>query len=302
MPRSLFSAVSGLQSNQQRMDVIADNVANVNTTAFKDSRMAFVSSFSQTVRPPTNTQPAGIQIGLGDHVSVVTTNFNQGAFQRTDVPTDLAISGDGFFVVNSAAGGAGTTFFTRDGSFAIDLNRFLVNSLGYRVRGVVANYATVPDTAAVDPLLVAPAAVGDILVPSTFEGATGVNTVVSYAIDTEGRLTLFGSLGDTLVAAFITITRFTNPQGLNRAGNNLFTFNSAAGDFSGDGSFSGTADVRKAGTNGMGTIQSGALELSGVDLSKEFTDMIVTQRGFDANASVIRTSDEMLQVLNTLKR
>ncbi len=89
---------------------------------------------------------------------------------------------------------------------------------------------------------------------------------------------------------------------MNREGNNLYTFNSAAGSFSGGAGFSGTADVRKAGTNGFGTEQSGALQLCNVDLAAEFTDMIVTQRGFDANAKVITTADEMLQTLNGLKR
>ena len=298
MPRSLFSAVTGLRTNQERMDVIADNIANVNTTAFKSSRESFVNSFSQTLRPPTNTQPAGVQIGLGNQVSHVSTNFNQGAFQRTDVTTDLAISGEGFFMVNSQPAGAGTNFFTRDGSFAVDRNGFLITALGHRVRGVVGTPAA--PTNAVDPLAAAPGAIGDIIIPSTF--GVGPETTVRYSIDTDGRVSLFGSAGTTWVAGFIVIAKFSTPSALNREGNNLYSFNSAAGDFSGNGTFSETADVRKPGTNGFGTSQSGALELSNVDLSQEFTDMIVTQRGFDSNASVIRTADEMLQTLNSLKR
>ena len=302
MPRSLFTAVAGLQSNQTRMDVIADNVANVNTTGFKTSRMEFSDSFSQTLRAPTSTQPVGIQIGLGNTITSVTTSFLQGAFQRTDVQTDMAISGNGFFVVQDPTG---VNYFTRDGAFTLDSNNALITPLGYNVRGAVYTVtgAGNPDTDAVDPGNAAPAAVGDISIPKTFKGAAGaLNTTVSYSIGSDGKISVFGDLGATLVAGFMTTATFSNPQGLEKKGNSLYQFNSAAGSFTSVTSFSGTADVRKPGTNSFGTIQSGALELSNVDLASQFTDMIVTQRGFDANARVITTTDEMLQTLNTLKR
>lgn len=301
MPRSLYSAINGLTSHQQRMDVIADNISNVNTTSFKGSRMSFVASFSQILRPPSNSQPNGIQIGLGNQISTVAVDFAQGAFQRTGVPTDVGIAGEGFFVVQDPTG---SNLLTRDGSFIIDKNDFLINALGYNVRGVVyTDVATPgPDVAAVDPGNAAPAAVGDITIPKSFDGASGVNTVLSYSINTDGAVTVFGSLGDSLVVAYMTIAKFNTPGALNKIGNNLFTFNDAAGSFSGGSSFSATADVRKAGTNGFGQTQQGVLELSNVELAQEFTDMIVTQRGFDANARVITTADEMLQTLNAIKR
>jgi flagellar hook protein FlgE len=301
MPRSLYSAINGLTSHQQRMDVIADNIANVNTTSFKNSRMNFVASFSQVLRPPSNSQPNGIVIGLGNQISTVNTDFSQGAFQRTGVPTDVGIAGEGFFVVQDPTG---SNLLTRDGAFIIDKDDFLINALGYNVRGVVyTDVATPgPDVAAVDPGNGAPAAVGDITIPKTFDGGSGLNTVLSYSINTDGAITVFGSLGDSLVVAYMTIAKFNAPQALNKIGNNLFTFNDAAGSFSGGSSFSATADVRKAGTNGFGQTQQGVLELSNVELAAEFTDMIVTQRGFDANARVITTADEMLQTLNAIKR
>jgi flagellar hook protein FlgE len=301
MPRSLFSAISGLSSNQQRMDVIADNIANVNTTAFKASRMNFTDSFSEIVRPPSESQPNGIQIGLGNQISNVVTQFTQGAFQRTGILTDVGLAGEGFFVVQDPSG---ANLFTRDGAFVLDRNDNLINSLGYNVRGVVyTDVATPgPDVAAVDPGVAAPAAISDITIPKTFDGASGANTVLNYSINTDGAVTVFGSLGDTLVVAYITIAKFNTPQALNKRGNNLFSFNSAAGSFTGGAAFSATADVRKGGTNGFATMQQGTLELSNVELAAEFTDMIVTQRGFDANARVITTADEMLQTLNALKR
>ncbi|MBI4023664.1 MAG: flagellar hook-basal body complex protein [Verrucomicrobia bacterium] len=292
MPRSLFSAISGLQSNQQRMDVIADNISNVNTVSFKGSRMSFTNSFTQTLRQASDRQPVGIQFGLGNQISSVATNFNQGAFQRTGIPTDLALSGDGFFVVQDSSG---ANFVTRDGAFVVDKSGNLITADGNFVRGVVGSPAA-------DPGNNAPGAVTSITIPTQFVGANGNNTVTSFTIDIDGKITLLGSLGDTLVRAYITLAKFSNPQGLDRKGNNLYAFNSAAGSFTGGSTFSETADVRKAGSNGFATMQSGALELSNVDLAEEFTDMIVTQRGFDANARVISTADEMLQTLNTLKR
>ncbi|MDD2709689.1 MAG: flagellar hook-basal body complex protein [Verrucomicrobiae bacterium] len=385
MPRSLFTAVAGLQSHQQRMDVLADNISNANTVGFKGSRMTFIESFNQTMRPPSDNQPVGIQIGLGNQISAVAQQFSQGAFQRTGVITDVAISGEGFMVVQDASG---TNYFTRDGAFSIDKDGYLITSLGYSLMGPGATWAARPatglvaDTAATDPGTSAPASVSALRIPNTFvyadTGASGthaiagtawaantvtvtcaghgfsdgdsisiynvvpagyntttpvtitvtgvntftytldtdpgayvsggsatdyrLNTTVSYSIGTDGKITLFGSQGDSLDAGYLTSAKFSNPQGLLRAGNNLFSFNSAAGSQSGGSSFSPTDDVRKAGTNGNGTTQSGALELSNVDMADQFTDMIVTQRGFDANARVITTADEMLQTLNGLKR
>jgi flagellar hook protein FlgE len=289
------------------MDVIADNIANTNTTGFKSSKMAFIDSFQQVLRRPTASQPVGIQIGLGNQISVVNQNFNQGAFQRTGVTTDIALSGDGFMIINSAAAGAGTNYFSRDGAFTIDKNGWLINSLGYRIRGPSAtwNDATTPPTMtaqATDPGTAAPAAVGDLRIPPSFIFGAVTETTVNYSVDTSGKVTLYAGSGTAYVSGYITIAKFSNPQGLNKEGNNLFTFNEAAGSLTGGTSFNPLTDVRKAGTNGTATTQSGALELSNVDLADSFTDMIITQRGFDANGKVITTVDEMLQVLNSLKR
>lgn len=390
MPRALFTSVAGLQTHQQRMDIIADNISNSNTTGFKSSRMSFIESFNQNLRPPSDKQPVGIQIGLGNQISAVAQSFSQGAFQRTGVTTDIALSGDGFMVLNDSA--SGTRYLTRDGAYSIDKDGYLITSLGYNVRGAGATWAARPltgqtaDTAATDPGTAAPAAVSNLRIPNSFAYAgttvnfatnnatasrtsnvatittttahgfsTGdyvringsgpaagydtatyvqvtattsttftyanagadagaaavnvgtaavnrINTTVSYSIGTDGKITLFGSQGDALVAGYVVIAKFSNPQGLVRAGNNVFTFNSAAGSMSGATSFSETTDTRKAGTNGTATTQSGALELSNVDLADAFTDMIITQRGFDANGKVITTVDEMLQTLNALKR
>ncbi|MDD2708741.1 MAG: flagellar hook-basal body complex protein [Verrucomicrobiae bacterium] len=381
MPRSLFTAVAGLQTHQQRMDVLSDNISNANTIGFKASRMTFIESFNQSLRQPSDNQPVGITIGLGNQISCVAQQFTQGSFQRTGVDTDIALSGDGFMVVQDTSG---AYYFTRDGSFSINADGYLITSLGYNVMGVSAtwNNGASADVEAADPGTSAPGAVGKLRISNTFYAnptyniSTGTydstgntvtitttashgyavgdtvviadcapaayngtftitavtdttftytpasapatnmttagtatdtsiirtNTTSSYSIGTDGKITLFGSQGDSLVAGYMTLANFANPQGLVRAGNSLYSFNSAAGSQSGGTEFSPTDDVRKAGTNGYGTTQSGALELSTVDLADQFTDMIVTQRGFDACAKVITTADEMLQTLNGLKR
>lgn len=319
--RSFFSAMSGLRTNLDKIDVIADNVANVNTVAFKKSRVLFGDSFTQVLRTPSSVQPVGIQVGTGNTTTSVGASFAQGSFQRTDLQTDLAIAGDGFFVVQN--GDTAEYFFTRDGAFTIDRQGQLINGNGEFLRGSVyvegvEGAGGSADTPAVDPGAVAPGTVaglvfGNIKIPTSFlveeppaSGTFVADTVINFGINPDGQLTLFGSRGSSMVAGYILMTNFSNPQGLEKAGGNKYSFNRAAGDFDppllGDGSWGETTDTRKAGTNAFGTIQSGALELSNVDLAEQFTDMIITQRGFDANAKVVVTTDEMLQTLNNLKR
>ena len=170
MSGTLFTAASGLISHQQRMDVIADDIANTNTTAFKSANMSFIDSFHQVWAPPSESRPTGIQIGTGNQIAVVNQDFTQGAFQRTGMITDVALSGDGFMVVNNNVNGTGINYLSRDGAFTIDKNGWLINSLGYYVRGASAtwNDATTPPTLtaqATDPGVAAPASVGNLRIP-----------------------------------------------------------------------------------------------------------------------------------------
>jgi flagellar hook protein FlgE len=315
MTSALSTAVSALKSHSERLDVTADDIANVDTTGFKSSKASFSSSFQQTVRAPTANQPVGVQVGLGNQISAVSQNFSQGAFQRTGIATDLALSGEGFMVVNSGAGGTGANFFTRNGSFAVDKDGYVIDSQGNRLQVVTAkwNAATNPPTlvtAADDPSIVPNAGtgvpqantVGDLMIPSSFTTGGTTETVVNYSIDTNGKVTLYGASGNAFVAGYVTVAKFSNPQGLNKAGGTLYTFNDAAGSMSGGNSFDRTNDVRQAGKSGAGSTQSGALELSNVDLADSFTDMIITQRAFEANTKVVTTADEMLQTLMSIRK
>ena len=288
MLRSLTSAISGLQSFQQRLDVIGNNIANVNTTAFKSAHVNLADSFSQTLRASSaatggSSGTSAMQIGLGVGIQSINNTYTQGALARTGVITDLAVTNSGFFIVRDPI--SNIEFATRAGDFSMDENKNLVTNIGMRVQGFNdANLSTI----------------GDITIDTTGMPATSdpTATMVSFAIDIEGKINVNLSDGTQFVRGQILLQNFSNPQGLIKEGNNLYSGMVAAGPLGG-----GTSPVPAApGTNGLGKIQAGALELSNVDLATEFTNLITTQRAYQANARVITTSDEMLQELVNLKR
>jgi flagellar hook protein FlgE len=285
MLRSLTSAVSGLQSFQGQMDVIGNNIANVNTTAYKGARTEFSDAFSQTLRgssPATGTTSGltSIQIGSGVSTSSIHTLYTQGALSRTGVNTDMAIAGEGYFLVKDI--GSGTTYATRDGTFHLDANGYLVTAGGHRVQGT-------DNTGGVGTY-------GDLRIDAdgrtnTAGAALGVN---GWTVDTSGDINVTLSDGTTsIIRGSILLQNFANPQALMKEGSNLYTGLANANPIS--------APTRP-GTDGLGTVVSGALELSNVDLAKEFSDLIIAQRSFQATSKIITTSDEVLQELVNLKR
>ena len=288
MLRSLTSAISGLQNFQQRLDVIGNNIANVSTTAFKSARVGFADSFNQTLRSSSagtagSAGTSAMQIGLGTSIQTINNLFTQGALARTAISTDLAVAGNGFFVVRDPVNGE--TFATRAGDFRVDENGYLVSNTGLRVQG----YSDAALTT-----------IGDIRIDATGMPATSdpAATVVSFAIDREGKVNVNLSDSTQFVRGQILLQNFSDPQGLMKEGNNLYSGLGAAGPLGGAAS----PTPAPPGTNGLGQIESGALELSNVDLANEFTALITTQRGYQANARIITTSDEILQELVNLKR
>ncbi len=270
MMRSLYSGVSGLRNHQTRMDVIGNNIANVNTTGFKRNRVSFQDMVYQNMRgasAPTATQGGTnpMQIGLGVNLASIDTIISQGSTQTTGKLNDLMIQGDGYFVLGDSGGT--NLKYTRAGNFVFDSAGDLVNP---------ANGMYVLDTGG-----------ARINVPTNSQ---------SWKIDALGNVTYVDALGVTVAAAQIRIAKFSNPSGLEKIGENLYQQTTNSGvvipGFAGDAA------------NGLGNtnIIPGALEMSNVDLSQEFTDMIITQRGFQANSRIITVSDEMLQELVNLKR
>lgn len=266
MLRSMFSGVSGLRAHQTMMDVVGNNIANVNTTGYKASRATFQEALTQTVRGATGAVPgdAGginpMQLGLGARVASIDGVFTQGASQVTGRVTDLAIQGDGFFVVETNEG----VRYTRAGAFTFDAIGQLVGPSGERVVGTDGNPIQVAD----------------------------LQTYVDVAIDARGRIIGRDQNGVETQLGQVAIATLANPGGLDRVGGGLYAVTAN----------SGAPDVGEAGADGRGSLQAGTLEMSNVDLAQEFTNLILAQRGFQANSRTITASDEMLQDLVNLKR
>jgi flagellar hook protein FlgE len=265
------------------MDVISNNIANVNTTGFKSGRVEFADAFSETLRGSsaangTVSGTPAIQIGTGVTTEAIENIYTQGSISRTGYQTDLAISGEGYFIVRDPV--TGTEFATRAGDFRRDSNGYLTNESGLHVQGYSDG---------------ALSTMGDIQIDDQGRPATADPnaTLDSFTITTEGVVKVRLSDGTEYTRGQILLQRFSDQQALVKEGLNLYSGMDAAGPL---------AQAAAPGTTGLGQIQSGSLELSNVDLATEFTAMITTQRGFQANSRVITTTDEMLQELVNLKR
>ena len=274
MPLSLNTALSGLQQFQEQINVIGNNIANVNTTGFKSSRVDFEDAFSQALggSSPSN------QVGMGVTTGAIQNNFNSGTLNITGMGSDLAISGQGFFVVKDATDGS--QYVTRDGSFQLDANGYLVTNGGQRVQG----YSDAGLTT-----------LGDLRIDATgapSSAAPGA-TVKSWSIDSSGKITVMLSDNTQFVRGQVLLQNYSNPGALIKEGANLYSASLAAGPLS---------QPAPAQTQGLGVIKSGNLEMSNVDLTAEMVNLITAERAFQANAKVVTTSDEMLQDVNNLKR
>lgn len=274
MLRSMYSGVSGMRGFQAKLDVIGNNIANVNTSGFKAGRVMFKDILSQSmsgITAPVEGTSGGVnakQVGLGVSIASIDTIHTPGSAMTTNVATDLRIDGDGFFVVSPSGGGDGARYLTRAGNFTIDASRQLVNADGMLVLGADGS-------------------------PITLDEA-----VTAFSIGQDGRLVTVDQAGvATPTDVQIGVVKVINPGGLEKVGGNLYLVTPNAMP---DGEFEiGTAANAETGT---GAIISGQLEMSNVDLTNEFTEMIVAQRGFQANSRIITTSDEILTEVVNLKR
>jgi flagellar hook protein FlgE len=277
MLRSLYSGVSGMRGFQTKLDVIGNNIANVNTVGFKAGRVMFKDILSQTVAGVSPSE-AGVkggvnakQIGLGVSVGSIDTIHTPGSAMTTNVVTDLRIDGDGFFVVRANLTD-GEPYLTRAGNFTVDANKQLVTSDGMYV--LDTNNA-------------------GIVLPTN---------VTAFSISSSGELVTVDDTGATTnTAIFIGVAKVPNPSGLEKIGGNLYRQSPNSNDVTNTPVSTLISQANDAAT-GTGAIVSGQLEMSNVDLTSEFTEMIVAQRGFQSNARIITTSDEILQEVVGLKR
>ncbi|MEO6995728.1 MAG: flagellar hook-basal body complex protein [Lacunisphaera sp.] len=285
---TLGSGVSALQSFMKGLDVIGNNIANVNTTGFKSSTAEYADSFSNVlqasapgVAPASNTPT--VAIGTGVKVASIHTDYSQGSLESTGSGTDLGISGQGYFHVQNPIDG--TEYATRDGSFRWDDKGDLVNSQGYGVMGL-----TGAGLGAVGPIKLGTPPVGTQL--------------QSVTIDKSGNVVEFYSDGTSATTNQVQLQKFTDQSALVPEGNNLFSGLLAAGPIGAAGGTTAfqAGGVNAPGANGLGAIQSGTLELSNVDLTSQFANLITTQRSFQAGARLITVSDSILDDVVNLKR
>jgi flagellar hook protein FlgE len=281
MLRSLDSGVSALQQFQQEMDVIGNNIANVNTVGFKGASVSFADTFSQTLG---SSAIGSMQVGTGVTTSGIANDFTSGSITNTGVNTDLAVNGQGFFIVKDSASSA--QYATRDGHFKLT-NGFLVNSTGMRVQGFSDTGLTT---------------LGDIQVDNT--GATTIDPIsglsvpdtspmATFSFGGDGKINVILADGNSFTRGQVLLQNFTSPGQLMKSGNNLFSNLSGAGPLAAPGA---------PNSNGLGGLAPSSLEMSNVNLSSEMVNLITTQRAFEAGGKIITTSDEILQTLVNLKR
>ena len=264
--QTLYTAATGMQALETKLDVIANNLANVNTTAFKKGRANFEDLiYLDDVAPGAqdstgNFAGTGISIGLGTRVSSTQTNFGQGPLKTTDNQYDVAITGNGFFQI-ADPDAPGGLLYTRAGNFSVNANGDLV-------------VGSARDGRLVEPTINIP------------QGTTSVT------ISADGEVTITDGTGTTSQAGPIQLATFLNPEGLQKLGDNMFAETPA----------SGSPTPGTPGAQGYGSLQQGFIETSNVEPVRELIDLITTQRAFELNSQAVNAGDQIMQLINNLRR
>ena len=302
MVKSMFAAIAGLRAHQSKMDVIGNNIANVNTYGFKTARTTFQESIYQTLSASTagnavfgGTNPS--QIGYGSTVASIDLNFSTSSYVPTGVATDCMIDGEGFFVVGQKLAGTVSTSnkeltgsstealdqlsLSRVGNFKTDGDGYLVDANGYLVYGfTVASDGTVSSE------------LSPIRIPVDPSDPTQRMNLGSISIDSNGNVTGVSDTNTVVSIGRIAVAYVSNPNGLEKVQGPYYRI---AGNV-------GTVEAFSPSEGSTGSLMTSGLEMSNVDLANEFSDMITTQRGFQANSRIITVTDEMLEELVNLKR
>lgn len=286
MIRSLNSAITGLRSQQTALDIIGNNIANSSTPGFRYSRATFQDLFYETLSQGSATVDPS-QVGYGTKVGSIDRTMDRVGATQTDRAEDLYIDGDGYFAVNTSEDNTGSNYYTRVGNLHVSTDGYVLDSNGnYVLDNTTASgaYAGVPICLVGDTLNGSALAAADLKNLSiTFNNDGSISGSLNNG--TVGQLTKSGK------AVTIGVVSFTNPDGLLDVGNSCFSKSMSSGD---------PAEVNM--TSSSTFIRSGELDMSNVDLAKEFTNMISTERGYQSDARVITVSDDILQELVNLKR
>ena len=262
MIRSLRTAALGMGAQQLQLDVIANNLANINTTGFKRSSVEFQDVLYETIVSgagdggPGSEKPASIQIGHGNRAVSTFRSFAQGTVSETSNPLDMAIDGDGFFQVLRPDG---SYAYTRDGAFRINPDGYMVNGSGLRLGS-------------------------EINLPVETESISiGADGIVAVILSGETEPSELGQL---------ELAKFVNPAGLMALGGKLYEETVA----------SGPPSIGFPSDHGFGRTLQGFLEKSNVDVVQEMINMIVAQRAYEINSKAVKSADEMLAVANNIRR
>ncbi len=262
MIRALYTAATGMEAQKINIDVIANNLANVNTAGYKKSRADFQELMYQTVRMAGAASaegvqvPSGIQVGLGVRPAAVQKIFQQGEFVPTGNNLDMVIEGNGFFQILMPDGTIG---YTRAGGFKLDSEGRMVNSDGYTLE----------------------------------PGITIPSDMVNITIGADGRISVLqaGSITPTEIGQ-IELARFINPSGLTPIGKSLYIQSGSSGE-----PITGSPNAE-----GFGSITQGHIEMSNVNVVEEMVNMIMSQRAYEIASKAVQATEEMLQTANNLKR
>ena len=287
MMKALYSGVSGLRSHQTKMDVIGNNIANVNTNGYKTQRATFRDVYYQNISNPGQASDGiggtnSSQVGYGAQIASVDTIHTLSGYSPTNKETDLYINGDGFLKVKDASG---NMFYTRYGALNFDSQGQLVDSNGSIVMGLNGDVDAAANTT--------------ITEASLDEIKIDIDNFSNITINSDGTITGVGldsadtaTYNKVTTLGIIAIATIPNQAALQLEGSSYYT---AANN-------TGTITYHAAGLGGSGALVTGGLEMSNVDLANEFSDMIITQRGYQANSKIITVVDEMLEQLVNMKR
>jgi flagellar basal-body rod protein FlgG len=262
MIRALYTAASGMNAQQTNIDNVAHNLANVNTTGFKKSRVEFADLVYQEIRAAGSSAtdsteaPVGLEIGLGTRAVATARNFSSGNLRNTSSPLDLAIQGDGFFQLSLPDGTIG---YSRAGTLHLDSQGLIVTSEGY----------------AMEPQISIP--------ENTLSISISRDGIVSAQVAGQSATQQLGT---------IELASFSNAAGLRPLGGNLFAATTASGE----------PQTGAPGTDSRGTLVQGFVEDSNVSVVEEMVNMIIGQRAYEANSRVVKAADEMMSQVNSLVR
>ncbi len=263
--QALNAAATGMSAMETKLNVVANNLANIETTGFKRDRANFEDLYYRHEKLPgaedsaSQYTPTGISVGLGVRVSSTQTEFTQGSFDQTDKPLDVAIEGEGFFQVTDPSG---QIYYSRAGNFNVNANGYLV--MGSAQTGRL-----------IEPPISIPQDTLDISISA--EGIVAVRQPNNTQLAQAGQ---------------IELAKFINPDGLLKIGENLYSETDS----------SGPPTLGNPGQDGLGLLRQGALEESNVEPVRELIDLITTQRGFELNSQVVKVGDELLQTVANLRR